>query len=342
MGFNDAHLFAQHINSLHSLPVFEPEYQTKDATAETAFNGALQFHEIMNNAACRVLESFMLNQRSAIATLIKQRLSQEPQKVQFTVKLQFLKLHQDESSTELGESIKIFALLWRSFTLTLSRTSCTEMAGTIILTKHPHQYNSERTFTNLWAILKYQWDLSKWKPLRASMMWQLTSLVTTKDSFTIYEFPLLKQILLLIFYFIMMPTFITVLITDLVKIVCKIRDVKFRFGYRIWRNCVWLCRDGLEIFYIHTENCCLTAPAVIQMLSPNENMQVFKFFRHLVCSFGDIFRFQFFFCDPSLKVMHQLTNLLLAWLKKLEPCGFALAVVNHLSSFEYTLFESCG
>ena len=110
MGFNDAHLFAQHINSLHSLPVFEPEYQTKDATAETAFNGALQFHEIMNNAACRVLESFMLNQRSAIATLIKQRLSQEPQKVQFTVKLQFLKLHQDESSTELGESIKIFAL----------------------------------------------------------------------------------------------------------------------------------------------------------------------------------------------------------------------------------------
>ena len=79
MGFNDAHLFAQHINSLHSLPVFEPEYQTKDATAETSFNGALQFHEIMNNAACRDRESFMLNQRSAIVTLIKQWLIQEPQ-----------------------------------------------------------------------------------------------------------------------------------------------------------------------------------------------------------------------------------------------------------------------
>ena len=29
MGFNDAHLFAQHMNSLHSLPVFGPEYQPK-------------------------------------------------------------------------------------------------------------------------------------------------------------------------------------------------------------------------------------------------------------------------------------------------------------------------
>ena len=88
MGFNDAHLFAQHMHFLHSLPVFGPEYQPKEATAETAFNGVLQTYEIVNNTADRDLESFMLNQRSAIATLIEQRLSQGPQKVQFALKVQ--------------------------------------------------------------------------------------------------------------------------------------------------------------------------------------------------------------------------------------------------------------
>ena len=74
------------MNSLHSLPVFGPEYQPKEATAETAFNGVLQTYEIVNNTADRDLESFMLNQRSAIATLIEQRLSQGPQKVHFAAR----------------------------------------------------------------------------------------------------------------------------------------------------------------------------------------------------------------------------------------------------------------
>ena len=39
MRFNDAHLVAQHMNSLHSLPVFGPEYDPIEATLETAFNG---------------------------------------------------------------------------------------------------------------------------------------------------------------------------------------------------------------------------------------------------------------------------------------------------------------
>ena len=99
MGFNDAHLFAQHMNSLHSLPVFGPEYQPKEATTETALNGVLQTYEIVNNTADRDLESFMLNQKSAIATLIEQ----------FAVKLQLLKLHQDEKSTETEERIQIYA-----------------------------------------------------------------------------------------------------------------------------------------------------------------------------------------------------------------------------------------
>ena len=48
MGFNDAQMFAQH---MHSLPVFGPEYQPKEATAETAFNGVLQTYGMVNKTA---------------------------------------------------------------------------------------------------------------------------------------------------------------------------------------------------------------------------------------------------------------------------------------------------
>ena len=51
----------------------------------------------------------MLNQRSAIATLIEQQLSQGPQRVQFSVKVQLLKLHQDENATEMEERIEIYS-----------------------------------------------------------------------------------------------------------------------------------------------------------------------------------------------------------------------------------------
>ena len=111
MGFNDAHLFAQHMNSLHSLPVFGPEYRPEEATAETAFNGVLQTCEMFNITADRDLESFMLNQRSATATLIEQRLSQGPQKVQFAVKVQLLKLHQDETKPKRRSALKFMPTL---------------------------------------------------------------------------------------------------------------------------------------------------------------------------------------------------------------------------------------
>ena len=109
MGFNRAPLFAQHMNSLHSLPVFGPEYQPREARAGTAFIGVLQIYQIVNSTAERDLESFILNQRSATATLIEQRLSQGQQKSQFTVKAQLLKLHQDGNSTETEKRIEIFA-----------------------------------------------------------------------------------------------------------------------------------------------------------------------------------------------------------------------------------------
>ena len=81
-----------------------------------------------------------------------------------------------------------------------------------------------------------------------------------------------------------------VLITDLVKVVWKVRDLESKFGYRICRNCFWLYRDGLESYNIHTENCYLNAPAVIQMPSPDKNEYKFSnfsatWFVHLVIYF---------------------------------------------------------
>ena len=97
-----------------------------------------------------------------------------------------------------------------------------------------------------------------------------------------------------------------VFITDLVKIVCRDRDLNFRFCYRICRNCFWLCREGLECYNIHNENCYLNAPAVIQMPSPDKSEYKFS-------NFSATFHWSFIltmnrFSYPSLDVMQQLTN----------------------------------
>ena len=58
----------------------------------------------------------------------------------------------------------------------------------------PATYQQKTTLTNLCAILICQRNLGKWKPLKPSMMWQLTSLVEIKDNFTFYESPLFYQL----------------------------------------------------------------------------------------------------------------------------------------------------
>ena len=88
-----------------------------------------------------------------------------------------------------------------------------------------------------------------------------------------------------------------VLTTDFVNTVCNVRDLKFRFGYRICRNCFWFCRDGLESCNNHTENCYQNAPAVIQMPSPDKIEYKFSFILTL-----NLFSY------PSLDMMQQLTN----------------------------------
>ena len=106
-----------------------------------------------------------------------------------------------------------------------------------------------------------------------------------------------------------------VLITDLVKVVCKVRDLKFRFGYRICRNCFWLCRDGLESYNIHTENCYLNALQLFKchhQIKMNTSSQIFQPRGLFLWSFILTLNF---FSYPSLDVMQQLTNRQHAWLK---------------------------
>ena len=100
-----------------------------------------------------------------------------------------------------------------------------EMSGTIILRKHSQQHITKRTFTNLWANLKCQWDLSKWKRLKT--LNDMTINVFGYDKKQCYplwvsssESDFDMDLLLLydadVYHY--------VLITDLVKVVWKLRD----------------------------------------------------------------------------------------------------------------------
>ena len=42
LGFNNSHLYAQHMSSLHSLPVFGEEFLPLQIPFQSAFNGHLQ------------------------------------------------------------------------------------------------------------------------------------------------------------------------------------------------------------------------------------------------------------------------------------------------------------
>ena len=146
-----------------------------------------------------------------------------------------------------------------------------EMTGTIMLTKHPQQNFNKSTFTNLLAILKGWRDLSKGKPWEPTLMWQSTCFYDKEQLYLlrVFFFKLVLVMDLVLLYDIDICHY--VLNTDLVKVVCKVWDLKFKFDYRICRNCFWLCRDGLENYNFQTKNCYLNAPAVIQMPSPDKN-----------------------------------------------------------------------
>ena len=63
-----------------------------------------------------------------------------------------------------------------------------------------------------------------------------------------------------------------VLITNLVKVVCQLRNTKFRFAFHICWNCVWFWEEGLAKLTEHLETCCENAPAVVRLPAPGKNL----------------------------------------------------------------------
>ena len=67
-----------------------------------------------------------------------------------------------------------------------------------------------------------------------------------------------------------------VLITNLVKVVCQLRNTKFRFAFHNSRNCFWLCEEGLAKLTEHMETCCENAPALVRLPAPGKNLYKFE------------------------------------------------------------------
>ena len=73
MGFNDTRLFAQHMSSLHSLPVFGDQFQSTQAPAETAFNGTLQSYHLPPSTTHN--RTKMLQHKPQVDSLIEQKIT---------------------------------------------------------------------------------------------------------------------------------------------------------------------------------------------------------------------------------------------------------------------------
>ena len=103
LGFNGSHIYAQHMNSVHSLPVFGEELEPRNTPTESAFNGLLRTFETSD------LETFMSAQKPRINNLKSEQLCHGPQKVQLCAKLQLIKYNNDQSDNAEDERIEIYA-----------------------------------------------------------------------------------------------------------------------------------------------------------------------------------------------------------------------------------------
>ena len=59
LGFNDCHLYVQHMTSVHHLPVLGEQFQPRDTPLESAFNGVLRSFESTETEESNDLENFM-------------------------------------------------------------------------------------------------------------------------------------------------------------------------------------------------------------------------------------------------------------------------------------------
>ena len=109
LGFNDSHLYAQHMNSVHSLPVFGEDFEPRETPKKSALNGLLRTFETTDADEARDLETFMRAQKPRIDSLINEQLCHGPQKAQLCAKLQLINYHYDQPDNAEGERIEIYA-----------------------------------------------------------------------------------------------------------------------------------------------------------------------------------------------------------------------------------------
>ena len=105
LGLNNSNLYAQHMSSVHSIPVFGEEFQPLQIPSQSAFNGYLQTFviEAENNKENSFdLQTFMQSKRAQIEEFIEQKLSSGPQKVPFSSELSLFKpKHETDEDDEI-------------------------------------------------------------------------------------------------------------------------------------------------------------------------------------------------------------------------------------------------
>ena len=120
-----------------------------------------------------------------------------------------------------------------------------------------------------------------------------------------------------------------VLIKDLCRLFCFIKNIKLRSPLRLCRNCFYLSHNDLSYFEDHVESCGKNAPAVIRMPKPDNNL--YKFTNWSATWFAPLviyFDFKSFLkpvasCAPSEERASSRP------LQVHEPSGFALTVIEH-------------
>ena len=118
-----------------------------------------------------------------------------------------------------------------------------------------------------------------------------------------------------------------VLIKDLCRLFCFIKNIKFRSPLHLCRNCLYLCHKDVEQFKDHVEVCGNNPPAVIRMPKPDNNL--YKFTNWSATWFAPVviyFDFESFLkpvasCAPSEERASSRP------IEVHEPCSFALTVI---------------
>ena len=120
-----------------------------------------------------------------------------------------------------------------------------------------------------------------------------------------------------------------VLIKDLTRFFCFIKNIKFRSTLHLCRNCLYLCHKDVKQFKDHVEVCGNNPSAVIRMPTTSNNLYKFNnwsatWFAPLVIyfDFESIFK-------PVASFPARSESASTLSFEIHEPCGFAIAVIEH-------------